>query len=76
LGTLSTQNHILEAIHSAASSNTQALSGPLKLPQKTSDFEPHGNFEPFLASSVASLDEICTKNEQNKIAHRNFFYNF
>jgi hypothetical protein len=30
-------------------------------------FEPHGNFGPFLASSVASLDELCAKNEQSLI---------
>jgi hypothetical protein len=30
---------------------------------KVSNFEPHGNFGPFLARFVASLDELCTKNE-------------
>jgi hypothetical protein len=30
---------------------------------KALNFGPHGNFELFLASSVASVDESCTKNE-------------
>ncbi len=34
---------------------------------KASNFGPHENFGLFLASSVASLDESCTKNEQNQI---------
>jgi hypothetical protein len=34
---------------------------------KASDFEPHGNFVSFPASSAASFDEIFTKNEQNRI---------
>ncbi len=32
-----------------------------------SKFEPYGNLGPFLASSVASLAESCTKIEQNRI---------
>jgi hypothetical protein len=35
---------------------------------KASNFGPHGNFGGlFLASSVASVDESCTENEQNRI---------
>ncbi len=30
-----------------------------------STFESHVNFEPFRPSSIASLDELCTENEQN-----------
>jgi hypothetical protein len=32
---------------------------------KASNFGPDGNFGLFLVSSVASVDEACTKNEQN-----------
>jgi hypothetical protein len=31
------------------------------------NFQSHGNFGPFLASSIVSVDELCTKNEQNRI---------
>ncbi len=34
---------------------------------KASNFGPQGNFGLFLTSSVAPLDESCTKNEQNRI---------
>jgi hypothetical protein len=34
---------------------------------KASNFRPLGNFGPLFASSVASLDESCTKVEQNRI---------
>jgi hypothetical protein len=34
---------------------------------KASNFGPHGNFEPFLARSVASFGEFCHKNEQNRL---------
>jgi hypothetical protein len=34
---------------------------------KASNFGPHGNFGPFLASSVFFPNEFCTKNEQNRI---------
>jgi hypothetical protein len=34
---------------------------------KASNFGPHGNFGLLLASSVASVDESCTKNEKNRI---------
>jgi hypothetical protein len=34
---------------------------------KASNFGPHGNFGLFLASSVASVDKSCAKNEQNRI---------
>ncbi len=40
---------------------------------RASNFGPHGNFGPFLASSVASLDESCTKNEQNQIFRSKVF---
>jgi hypothetical protein len=33
---------------------------------KAPNFGPHGNFGPFLARSVASLNEFCAKNEQNQ----------
>jgi hypothetical protein len=34
---------------------------------KASNFGPHGNFEPFLVRPVASLGELCAKNEQNRL---------
>jgi hypothetical protein len=34
---------------------------------KASNFGPHRNVGLFLASSVSSVDESCTKNEQNRI---------
>ncbi len=34
---------------------------------KASNFEPHGNFGLFLASSIASVDESCVKDEQDRI---------
>jgi hypothetical protein len=40
---------------------------------KASNFGPHGNVGPFFASSVASLDELCTKNEQNPICKSEAF---
>jgi hypothetical protein len=40
---------------------------------KGSNFGPHGNFGFFLASSVASVDESCTKNEQNRICRSKVF---
>ncbi len=41
---------------------------------KASNFGRHGTFEPFLASSVASWDEICNKNEQNRIWKSKVFF--
>jgi hypothetical protein len=43
---------------------------------KASNFRHHGNLEPVLASSVASLDEICIENEQNRVCKSERFYNF
>jgi hypothetical protein len=43
---------------------------------KASNFGPHGNVGLFLASSVASVEESCTKNEQNRIFTSKLFYNF
>ncbi len=43
---------------------------------KASNFEPHGNFEHFLESPAASLDELRTKNEQNRIVRRKLFIIF
>ncbi len=45
---------------------------------KASNFGSHGNFGLFLAiKSVASVDESCRKNEQNRICRSiKFFYNF
>jgi hypothetical protein len=40
---------------------------------KASNFGPHGNFGLFLASSVASMDELCTQNEQNRICRSKVF---
>jgi hypothetical protein len=40
---------------------------------KASNFGPHGNFGLFLGSSVASMDESCTKNEQNRIGRSKVF---
>jgi hypothetical protein len=40
---------------------------------KVSNFGPHGNFGVFLASSVASMDELCTQNEQNRICRSKVF---
>jgi hypothetical protein len=40
---------------------------------KASTFGPHGNFGLLLASSVASVVESCTKNEQNQICKSNVF---
>jgi hypothetical protein len=40
---------------------------------KASNFGPHGNFGHFLASSVASVDESCTKNEQSWICRSKVF---
>jgi hypothetical protein len=42
-------------------------SKPSDVTVKAPNFGPHGNFGLFLASSVASVDESCTKNEQNRI---------
>ncbi len=39
----------------------------MKITVKASNFEPHGNFGPILARSVASLGDLCTKNEQNRV---------
>ncbi len=39
----------------------------------SSNFGPYGNFMIFLASSVASVDESCTKNEQNQICRSRGF---
>ncbi len=40
---------------------------------KAPNFGPHGNFGSFFASSVASLDESCTKYEQTQICRSNVF---
>jgi hypothetical protein len=40
---------------------------------KAPNFGPHGNFGLFLASSVASVDESCTKNEKNRTCRPNIF---
>jgi hypothetical protein len=40
--------------------------------QTIANFGPLGNFAPFLAISVASLDQLCTKNEQNRICITTF----
>jgi hypothetical protein len=40
---------------------------------KAPNFGPHGNFELFLAMSVASEDESCTENEQNRSCRSNVF---
>ncbi len=40
---------------------------------KASNFGPQGNFGLFLASSVASVDESCTKNEHNRICRSKVF---
>jgi hypothetical protein len=40
---------------------------------KTSNFGPHENFGPFCESIVASLDESCTKSEQNRICRSKVF---
>jgi hypothetical protein len=41
---------------------------------KASNFAPHQNFGPILARSVASLGQLCTKNEQNKAFKSKVFY--
>jgi hypothetical protein len=49
---------------------------------KAFNFGPQGHFGPFLARSVASLDEIFTKNEQNRVSKSavfrqlSFFFSF
>jgi hypothetical protein len=40
---------------------------------KAPNFGPHGNFGPFFASFVASLDESCTKHEHNQICGSKVF---
>jgi cadherin EGF LAG seven-pass G-type receptor 1 len=40
---------------------------------KASNFGPSGNFGLFLASSVPSVDESCTKNKQNRICRSKGF---
>jgi hypothetical protein len=40
---------------------------------KASNFRPHENFGLFLASSVASVDESCTRNEQNRTCRSKVF---
>ncbi len=46
----------------------------LIIPVKAANFGPHGNFGLFLASSVASVDESCTKKtEQNQICRSKVF---
>jgi hypothetical protein len=40
---------------------------------KASNFGPHRNFGLFLASSIASLDESCNKNEHNRICRSELF---
>jgi hypothetical protein len=43
---------------------------------KGSNFGPHGNFGFFLASSVASVYESCTKLNRTEFVDLKFFYNF
>jgi hypothetical protein len=43
---------------------------------RLSAFERHGNLGPFIASSVASLDVFCAKNEQNEICKSKVFHFF
>jgi hypothetical protein len=45
---------------------------PLKT-VKASNFGPHGNFGLFSTSSVASVNESCTKNKQNQICRSKVF---
>jgi hypothetical protein len=40
---------------------------------KAFNFGPHGNFGLFLTSSVASVDEPCTKSEENRICRSEVF---
>jgi hypothetical protein len=41
---------------------------------KASNLEPHGNFGLFLASSVASVDESCSKMTRTEFVNLKFFY--
>jgi hypothetical protein len=40
---------------------------------KASNFRPHGHFGPFFCKFLVSLDESCTKNEQNRICGSKVF---
>jgi hypothetical protein len=44
--------------------------------RKAPKFGPHGNLEPFLASSVASLDDYVPIVNRTEFANLKFFYNF
>jgi hypothetical protein len=43
---------------------------------KAPNFGPHGNFGPFFASPVASLDDHVQNMNRNKFIDLKFFYNF